>query len=913
MHRVGLWVAVGLWISLVAMAEVTPDFDTIDISYQKFVLENGLTLIVHEDHKAPIVAVNVWYHVGSKNEKPGKTGFAHLFEHLMFNGSENHDDEYFRPLEVVGATDLNGTTNRDRTNYFQNVPSSAIDIPLWLESDRMGHLLGVVTQEKLDEQRGVVQNEKRQRENQPYGRAFGTIAENTFPAGHPYSWTTIGSMEDLNAAALEDVHEWFQTYYGAANAVLTVAGDIDPQMVKQKVERYFGDIPAGPPLTRQRAWVVRRTESKRQILQDRVPQARMYKVWNIPEWGSEAAAALDLVSDLLGYGKTSRLNRRLVQKDQVATNAAAYLWPGEIAGQLILEATAQPGQGLEAVEKAMDEELQRFLEDGPSLEELNRAKTQYFGRLLRGIERIGGFGGKSDVLARSQVYGGRPDHYKLTLTRIRQTTQDSIRQVAREWLSQGDYTLEVHPFGQYQARKEGVDRSRLPETPAPPPVKFPRLQRAQLSNGLKIILAERHSVPLVQFDLLVDAGYAADFGLRAGTASLTLKMIDEGTAKWSSEQISEELANLGAEMSAGSNLDLSFVSLSTLRARMGEALAIYADVIVNPSFPEVEFGRLHKQQLALIEKEKSSPIQMARRVMPRFLYGPGHAYGNPMTGSGTRESISGLSREDLIRFHQTWFRPENATLVVVGDATMHEIHPKLEALFREWRSGNVPQKERGKGLDGTVSSVYLMDRPGATQSMIFAGRLAPPKTHPLNTAIETANSILGGSFTSRINMNLREEKNWSYGVRSYLSAARGLRPFMVVAPVQTDKTKEAVAEIIRELEDIAGPRPVTAQELSRAQKRQVLRLPGSWETLTRVRNAIRTLVRFELPDEYYFTYPDQVGALNLEKLAEATGQVVKRDEMIWVVVGDREKVEEGIRSLDLGEVHLIDADGNPAG
>ena len=913
MNQLKVAATVGLLMGLSVMAATDLDLDEIDIPYQKFVLENGLTLIVHEDHKAPIVAVNVWYHVGSKNEKAGKTGFAHLFEHLMFNGSENHDDEYFRPLELVGATDLNGTTNRDRTNYFQNVPSSAIDVPLWMESDRMGHLLGVVTQEKLDEQRGVVQNEKRQRENQPYGRAFGIIAENTYPMGHPYSWTTIGSMEDLNAATLEDVHAWFETFYGAANAVLTVAGDIDPQDVKEKVERYFGDIPPGPPLSRQRAWVTRRLESRRQILQDRVPQARLYKVWNIPEWGSEAADTLDLVSDMLGHGKTSRLHRRLVQRDQVATEAEAYLWLGEIAGQLIVEVTAQPGQDLEAVEKAVEEELQRFLDDGPTEAELNRAKTQYFGRFLRGIERIGGFGGKSDVLARSQVYGGQPDYYKRTLERIKKSTRVSIRQLAREWLAEGPYILEVHPFGQIQARAEGADRSRLPEPGSPPPVQFPQLQRTELSNGMKVILAERHAVPLVQFDLLVDAGYAADFGSQAGIASLTLKMIDEGTAKRSSEEVSEQLANLGAELNAGSNLDLSFVSLSTLRARLDEALAVYADVIVNPSFPAAEFGRLQKQQLAAIETEKSSPIQMARRVLPRFLYGPEHAYGNPMTGSGTTESVESLSREDLVRFHETWFRPENATLVVVGDATMGEIRPKLEGLFGHWRSGNVPEKELGKVVDRGVATVYLMDRPGAIQSMILAGRLAPPKTHPLETAIQTANNILGGSFTSRINMNLREEKNWSYGVRSYVSAARGLRPFMVIAPVQTDKTKEALAEIARELDDVVGPRPVTAQELGRAQKNQVLRLPGSWETLTRVRNAIRELVRFGLPDDYYLTYSDKVGALSLEDLAEAARQVVRRDDMVWVVVGDREKVEEGIRSLRLGEVHLIDADGEPIG
>ncbi len=329
----------------------------IDIPYQKFVLKNGLTLLVHEDHKAPIVAVNVWYHVGSKNEKLGKTGFAHLFEHLMFNGSENFNDDYFKVLEKLGATDLNGTTNNDRTNYFQNVPTSALDVVLWMESDRMGHLLGAISQAKLDEQRGVVQNEKRQGENQPYGRVYITISENTYPKGHPYSWSVIGSMEDLSAASLDDVREWFKGYYGPANAVLVLAGDIDPETARQKVERYFGDIPSGPPITKQQTWVAKRTGVHRQVMQDRVPQARIYKVWNTPEWGSAENDYLDLVTDVLAQGKTSRLYKRLVYDDQIATNVQAFIDPKEIGGQVILMAQVRPGVELAKVEKAMDEEL----------------------------------------------------------------------------------------------------------------------------------------------------------------------------------------------------------------------------------------------------------------------------------------------------------------------------------------------------------------------------------------------------------------------------------------------------------------------------------------------------------------------------------------------------------------------------
>src|SRR5579862_8334782 len=373
----------------------------IDIPYERFVLDNGLTVIVHEDHKAPIVAINTWYHVGSKNEKPGKTGFAHLFEHLMFGGSEHAPGRYIDGMEKIGATDLNGTTNPDRTNYFENVPTSAVDFTLWMESDRMGHLLGALDKTTLDLQRGVVQNEKRQGENQPYGVTRQLITQNTYPVGHPYSWTTIGDMADLDAASMEDVKEWFRTYYGPSNVVITLAGDIDLQTAKAKMEKYFGDIPAGPPVTHQKVWIAKMTGAHRQVVQDRVHQARLYKIWNVPEFGSADADYLDLVSSCLSAGKTSRLYKRLVYDDQIATDALAFVNLGEIGGQFRIQVTAKPDGDLPRVEKEADEELARFLREGPTAEELQRVKAEHMAEFLRGIERIGGFGGKSDRLAQS--------------------------------------------------------------------------------------------------------------------------------------------------------------------------------------------------------------------------------------------------------------------------------------------------------------------------------------------------------------------------------------------------------------------------------------------------------------------------------------------------------------------------------
>ena len=893
------------------LAGQDPAAARIDIPYERSVLPNGLTLIVHEDRKAPIVAVNVWYHVGSKNERPGRTGFAHLFEHLMYNGSENYDKDFFGPMEQAGATDMNGTTNEDRTNYFQNVPTNALDLALWMESDRMGHLTGAISQAKLDEQRGVVQNEKRQSENEPYGKVWDFLTPKLYPANHPYSWTVIGSMEDLDAAKLEDVKNWFQTYYGAANAVVVVAGDIDAATAKQKVEKFFGDIPAGPPVARQAAWIAKRTGSQRGVMQDRVPQARIYKVWNIPGWGTPEADYLNLVSDILALGKSSRLFKRLVYDEQSATDVSAYVELREIGGLFVIEATARPGVELSRVERAVDQELRRLLAEGPTAAEVRRVKTQYRAGFIRGIERIGGFGGKSDVLAQGEVFAGRPDFYKVRLGRVQQATPAQLAGAARQWLSDGVYSLEVHPYPEFQAASAGADRSRLPTTGTPPNSKFPELERATLSNGLKVVLARRPSIPQVRFDLLLDAGFAADQSGIPGTASLALAMLDEGTTRFNALQISDRLAQAGANLTTGSRLDVSSVSLEALKENLDSSLAIYADVILNPSFPKPDFERLKKQRLAQIQQEKADPVGLALRVFPGLLYGPGHAYSNPWTGSGTEESISRITREDLIRFHGSWFKPNHATLVVVGASTMAEIRPRLERLFAGWQPGSVPTKSIATVQLQAKPTVYLMDRPGSLQSVIIAGHVAPPKANPKEVAIQTMNGVLGSDFSSRVNMNLREDKHWAYGAYTFFRDARGQRPFVAYAPVQTDKTKEAVIELDKELRGIVKARPIEPAELSRAQASLTLTLPGSWETMAALSGAIIDIVTYRLDDRYYDTFAEKVRAQTVQSLTSVANEVVHPDRLIWVIVGDRSKIEPGIRELKLGEIRLIDSDGKP--
>jgi zinc protease len=899
----------GLFLTSALAADATD----IEIEYETFVLDNGLTLIVHEDDKAPIVAVNTWYHVGSKNEVRGRTGFAHLFEHLMFQGSENFDDEYLPFLEQLGATTLNATTWFDRTNYYQNVPKNALDTVLWLESDRMGHFVGAITQDKLDEQRGVVQNERRQSRNQPYGKVWELMLERLFPAEHPYSWETIGSMADLDAATLDDVREWFNTYYGPDNAVISIAGDVDAEMVAAKVEEYFGDIPPGPPLSKPTEWIPVHTTERRQTMQDRVPQSRLYMAWTGPRWGTTESQHLALAADVLSRGKNSRLYERLVYNDQIATDVAVAPLALEISGITYLIASAQPGSGLADVESAIRDELLRFVAKGPSKRELERAKIAQRAAFLRGIERIGGSGGKAGVLARNMVYGGAPDLYKDELAAIDAATPEDLRRAVELWLGANAFILEVEPYPALQAAADGADRSTVPEPGEFPEVGFAAFTRSRLDNGLEILVAERPGAPVVELAMVVDAGYAADQFTHAGTASLTMAMLDEGTRKRSSLEIADELAMQGANLSAGSNLDTSTVRLSALRSRLDESLDIFADVVLNPVFPETELERLRRMSLARIQQEQTRPMSMALRIMPGLLYGADHPYGQPLTGTGTRESVLAIGRDDLVAFHETWLRPGNATLIVVGDVDKEALQKRINKLFGGWKSAETPIKQLAVTPVEPENVLYLLDRPGADQSVIFAGQLVPPKSNPDELALQAVNLVLGGQSSARINMNLREDKGWSYGAYSAIVGARGARPLLAYAPVQTDKTAASIEEMAQEILAITGAQPPAADELDTVKRSQTLSLPGRWEASGDVLGSLNELVRYELPEDYWSTYADRINALDLSDVREVAQRVLRPDELVWVVVGDRASIEYDLRRLGFDDIRLINPDGRPVG
>ena len=881
--------------------------DLPEIEYESFQLDNGLTVIVHEDHKVPMVAVNVWYHVGSKNEKIGKTGFAHLFEHLMFNGTENYNNEYFEPFEKIGSTDQNGTTNSDRTNYFENVPTNALDLALWMESDRMGHLLGVVDQEKLDEQRGVVQNEKRQGENQPYGKAFTRIAEAAFPEGHPYSWSVIGSMEDLDAASLEDVQDWFKTYYGPNNAVLALAGDIDLETAKEKVQKFFGDIPAGPPLVKPEQWIAKRTEEKRDVMFDNVPQARIYKMWNVPGRDTEAAAHFNLASSVLVGGKNSPLYKELVYEKQIATDVSAFYYDREIAGMFFIIADVVAGEDPAEVEKAMDKVMANFIKRGPNTKLLKAEKTKALAGFIRGIQRIGGFGGKSDLLATCQTYTGNPGCYRDAAEYLDAATPSNMKATFAEWIDDTAYVLTILPSDEYGVNDEAVDRSTgVPYPTEKVSFKFPTLQTATLSNGAKVVLAQRADVPLVEMNFQFSFGYAQENNDELGYTNFMMDMLNEGTKKYSSLEFDEVLDSLGSNLGFGSGLDSSVVSVSSLKANLSDTLDLAKEALINPMFPQNEIDRIKKQTLASIVQEENRPASIAYRNIGKLLYGEDHPYGKPLTGTGVSATISSITREDIINVHTRAVNPANLTFAVAGDIDLDSLVTILENKFGDWNSdSNNNLKSLNKVALPDSRTIYLIDKPNAQQSYIVAGQLLPPSATDEEIKLSYMNYAIGGSFTARLNMNLREDKSWSYGVRTRLGDAKGQRAMLVTAPVQTDKTSESMIEIVNEYAAYLTTAPITEDELTKGKASKTLRLPGQFETLGALKSGVSGIVTYNRDLDYLNQLPQLLDEPSLMDVQEMAQTYIKPDQWTWLIVGDLDKIEEPIRNLNLGTVKVI--------
>ena len=875
----------------------------ISIDFTKVTLSNGLDVILSPDRSLPVTAVNVWYHVGSKNEERGKTGFAHLFEHVMFEGSKNHDASYFEPLQKVGAN-LNGSTTPDRTNYWENVPSNHLDLALWLESDRMGYLLEVLTDRKLDIQRDVVKNERRQNyENRPYGMAPMLLQPVLFPAPHPYNWTTIGSPEDLDNASLDDVKSFFQTFYTPNNASLAIVGDFDVDEALEKVERYFGDIPSGQEVVRTGRMDTTLTGAVDMQTHDRVQLPRLYLVWpTVPGFTSDQPA-LDLVGALLGDGRSSRLYRSLVYDARSAREVRVYHHPQEIAGEFMVQVTANPGHTLEELEQEVFKQIKDISRGDVSGRELERAKNRVQSSHVFQLERFGGFGGRADQLNYYNIMAGDPAFINQDMDRYAAVTVEDLTRVAG-MLADARVRLAIHPEEQRTTVESPVDRSTTPAASAQPVFTAPVPNRGKLDNGLDILHVEKRGLPTVAFGLVVRSGAISDPAERAGLAHLTTSMLTEGTASRTSAQISDEIEFLGSHLRASASREHIVLVSDGLSTTWREALDVLGDIAQSAEFPAHELERVRANLLTDLRRVSDSPATISGRATRGVMFGPGTPYGHPLTG--VESSVEQASEDDLKGYFGANFRPGNSTFIIVGDLSLDEAVEAASETFGQWPAGQSVASEATQHESPMPSqtTIYLADKPGAAQSVVRSGHLTIPRQDPRFMSLNVFNYIFGGQFGARLNMNLRQDKGYSYGYMS--SIEWNLGPSMLIAGggVQTAVTRETVIETLKEFNEILGDRPVTETEYRDAIDGIMRSIPSQFETQFQIISQLTRIVTFDLPDDYFAQYPQRLTETTLDDVRSAGSELLDVGHLNIVIAGDAAEIESGLSELGLPVVPI---------
>jgi zinc protease len=885
------------------------------ISFEKYTLSNGLQVILHVDRKLPVVHVNQWYHVGSKNERVGRTGFAHLFEHMMFQGSKNADGEYFSYIERAGANlfegGVNGTTSWDRTNYFATVPSGNLENVLWLESDRLATLSDALTKEKLDNQRDVVKNERRQGlENQPYGRWVKLIYENLYPYRHPYASDVIGSHEDLTAASPDDVKEFFKTYYTPNNLSLVIAGDFDPVEAKRLVEKYYGSIPAGPALDRPVKDLPKLDGEKIIEVNDRVPQERTYFAWHTPAFFDAGDAELDLTSLILTDGLSSRLNKILVYDKQLASDTVSFQWSKENASNFIIWATARPGAKLPQIEQIVTDEIARLAKDGPSLAELNRAKTKWEFGFVTGLERIGGFGGKADLLNQYNTFLGDPNKFEADVARHRNATPESVRDMVSKYLNTRNRLLvRFHPEPSGRESQVALDRSKQPPLGGDRPFMVPPVKTAKLENGMDVFVVERNDLPKVAVRFVTRAGSVGDPEGKDGLADLTVQTMKRGTRNRKALEIEDTLGDLGTSINGGADRENSEVAFEVLKRNLSPALTVFSDVIRNPVFPDSEIDREKKQRLDALAQESQDPNAIAQRVGQMLAFGPDHPYGRPV--GGLPSTVQKLAREDFARFHETYWKPGSSALIFVGDITLDEAKSLAQENFGSWSGGAAPVVSIPTPHPIGPGKLYLVDRQDAAQTVVSQILPGAPRQTDDYYAISLADAVWGGGFGTRLNLNLREDKGYSYGVFSFPVFHAKYGAWVSNGGVQTNKTKESVVEFVKELKYFAGEKPITEKELANAKANRIRGYAQQFESLGRMADKIATLWAFNLPMSELQRETTELERATLPAVNAAAKKYAAPAGVTTLLVGDRSKIEAGVRELKLGEIVILDAEGKP--
>ncbi len=908
------------WLPLAAVAQeaapVSEMVAEIDLPYEEFTLDNGLRVVVHTDRKTPVVAVQAWYNVGSKDEPAGQTGFAHLFEHIgLFNPTENLPGGLMIPLRNIGATDWNGTTWHDRTNFFQTVPTAALEQALYMESDRMGHLIGALNQERLDNQRGVVQNEKRQGDNQPYGMVEYAQLEALFPEGHPYRHSTIGSMADLDAASLQDLRDWHRDNYGPNNAVLSLAGDIDADEARVLVQKYFGHIPRGPQNEPAQAAVPTLDAPVSIRMHDRVANTRLYRNWVVPGRADDSAVPLQVASQVLGGLASSRLDAQLVRGDQTASAVYSYVLPFQRVSLFEVGVDVKPGEDVDAVAARLDAIIADLIANGPTAAEVQRAATTTVSGSLFAIEKVGGFSGQSVVLAEGELYSDDPGFFKKSLEDYASVTPQEVRAAMQQWLGRPVLSIRVDPGEREPYEEAAADlpppaaveplaitpRGPMPDVGDIAGLDFPDTQRATLSNGVKVVYAQRDALPVTVAAIEFNAGLAADPADKLGLQTLMLNVLEDGTTTRDAAAIAEAQETLGASISANASMDRTALTLSTPSANLEGALELLSDIARNPAFAPAEIERLREQQLASIAQEATTPNSIAFRAMPELVYGSDHPYGRPASGLGTEAVVQGLTRDDLVGFHKAWMRPDNATIFVVSDRPLAEITGLLEDRFGDWAAPGVAKghKTFPANVPAPASRIILIDRPQSPQSVIYAGEVLADSGTDDTVSLYAGNEVIGAGFLSRINQDIRETRGWSYGVQGGINAPEGRMFYFVAAPVQADRTGDSIKALLDNYSAFEGDRGTTPEEHTRTMNGRLRSLAGGYETSANVLASLRSNALYDRPDTYWDTIGDRYRTMTAADMDSAIRDAVDTGRWVWVVVGDAAVVKPQLESLGL--------------
>ena len=910
--------------------------DEIVIPYEKYLLDNGMTLILHEDGSDPLVHVNVSYHVGSGREEIGKSGFAHFFEHMMFQGSENvADEQHFKLITETGGQ-LNGTTTPDRTIYYQTVPKNYLERVLWLEADRMGFLLPAVTQEKFEIQRDTVKNERAQSyENRPYGLTFELTAQALYPEGHPYSWLPIGYVEDLNRVNVNDLKAFFLRWYGPNNATLTIGGDFDRDQVLRWVVKYFGGIPAGPDVAPMEKTPVALEADRYVSLEDNVQTPSLSRTTPTVHFGHPDQLPLGVLAAIIGQGQTSLLYKNLT-KTQLAVSAQARHACWELACTFLLSVMPTEGHTLADMQRLIDETLAEFEERGVTDDDLERARNGAIAKAIDGLKTVQG---KVAYLARMETFTGRADRISAELARYDALTKDDVMRVYETYLKDvPSLFLRVVPKGeldtlvtadnwQFQGRTipdydqtqtsetdlayrtvvDDFDRSVMPASGPPPAQATLESWSDTLPNGIRVLGARIHETPTTAIQLRIRTGQHHETPEKLGVANLTAYMMNEATELSAVEDLSNRLGKLGSAMIFSSNGDYLVLGIGGLTRHLDETLAIAAERLFKPKFAEADFERRHQLALELIRQSFDFPDYWADAALKRLLFGEDNNFSHP--GIGREETVQSITLDDIRAFYDTYYSPAATEIAVVSDLPKDEVMAKL-AVFADWQGKPLPERVLKPFPELADGTIYLLDKPDAKQSEIrVSTRSVNFDATGEHYRLQLMNYPLGQAFNSRINLNLREDKGYTYGVIGRHRANEYSGRYTIRTAVRNDVTAAAIKEILSEIDGFAKG-GMTQAELDFVRSAIGQNHALSYEAPNQKLAILMHMQRHGLDATFPRRQDEILMNVSLEELNALARKHLKADDMIVVVVGAKAQILEDLQGLGRPIVEL-DATGRP--